>query len=186
MKKLMVVLAIFTMAAVTQAASFDWKTGTTGKIYEAGTTTLLGSGTAYIFDAASVSQQTVLTAFLDDKTWTTGNLHSKSVSSGAIAATKGEAFSYGVADTTYNFYVALVNGDNIFISDTVSVTAPNISYETAQFNLKNASQAAVTELEKTGSFAGGGWYTASSVPEPTSGLLLLLGMAGLALRRKHA
>ena len=31
-------------------------------------------------------------------------------------------------------------------------------------------------------WTGGG----SSVPEPTSGLLLLLGVAGLALRRKHA
>jgi hypothetical protein len=32
----------------------------------------------------------------------------------------------------------------------------------------------------------GTWnYTASAVPEPTSGLLLLLGVAGLALRRKQ-
>ena len=30
------------------------------------------------------------------------------------------------------------------------------------------------------------WSSASSVPEPTSGLLMLLGMAGLALRRKRA
>ena len=29
-------------------------------------------------------------------------------------------------------------------------------------------------------------YSYGSVPEPTSGLLLVLGMAGLALRRKHA
>ena len=29
---------------------------------------------------------------------------------------------------------------------------------------------------------GAGWYTAS-VPEPTSGLLMLIGVAGLALRR---
>ncbi|MBQ6341074.1 MAG: PEP-CTERM sorting domain-containing protein [Kiritimatiellae bacterium] len=33
-------------------------------------------------------------------------------------------------------------------------------------------------------YATGGNFTA--VPEPTSGLLLLLGMAGLALKRKRA
>lgn len=32
-------------------------------------------------------------------------------------------------------------------------------------------------------YSGAGWY---NVPEPTSGLLLLLGMAGLALKRKRA
>ena len=184
MKKLMIVLAIAAMAGITQAASFDWKTGATGKIYEAGTTTLLASGTAYIFAADATTQQAVLTAFLDDKTWTTGNLGNKSVASGAIKATNGEAFNYGTGGNTYNFYVALVSGNSIFISDTVSATAADVGFETASFNLKNASQAAVTELEKTGSFAGGGWYTAA--PEPTSGLLLLLGMAGLALKRKHA
>ena len=34
-------------------------------------------------------------------------------------------------------------------------------------------------------FQGAGWYT-QSVPEPTSGLLMLLGVAGLALKRKRA
>ena len=182
MKKLMTALAIAMVAVATQAASFDWKTGTTGKIYEAGTTTLLASGTAYIFDAAGVSQQSVLTAFLNGETWTTGNLNSKAVASGAIKATNAEAFSYGTAGNNYNFYVALVEGDNIFISDTVALTAGEVGYETASFNLKTASQAAA--MDKT-TFAGGGWYTAA-VPEPTSGLLLLLGMAGLALKRKQA
>lgn len=32
----------------------------------------------------------------------------------------------------------------------------------------------------------GGWTVTGAVPEPTSGLLMLLGMAGLALRRRRA
>ena len=37
-----------------------------------------------------------------------------------------------------------------------------------------------------GSQKGNTWYKIGTVPEPTSGLLLLVGVAALALRRKHA
>ena len=37
-----------------------------------------------------------------------------------------------------------------------------------------------------GYLTSGGYTVTGAVPEPTSGLLLLLGMAGLALKRKRA
>ena len=181
MKKLMMVLAVVATAAAVQAASFDWKTGATGKLYEAGSTTLIASGTAYIFDAGATTQQSVLDAFAAGGAWTTGSLNNKAVADGVIKATNAEAFSYGDSGTKYNFYVALLDGGNLFISDTVGVTASAVGFQTAQFSLKTASQAAAMA---SSTFSNAGWYTA--VPEPTSGLLLLLGMAGLALRRKQA
>ena len=44
-----------------------------------------------------------------------------------------------------------------------------------------ATTAVFTSTQMTGT-----WTSTASVPEPTSGLLVLLGMAGLALKRKRA
>lgn len=184
MKKLLIMGAVVALTAMSQAASFSWKTSATGKIYEVGTTTLLASGTAYLFDSATVSQQSVLTAFLGTGVDYTKAIDSSAISSGAIAAKSGEGLiSWGSAGDTLSAYAVFEVGDNIFISDLVNGTAQATSTTTLSFNLKSATQAAA--FADTATFSSGGWYTAS-VPEPTSGLLILLGMAGLALRRRRA
>ena len=52
--------------------------------------------------------------------------------------------------------------------------------------IDNASNA--YSVDQIGSTAGSasGWTAAGAIPEPTSGLLVLVGLAGLALRRKRA
>ena len=50
------------------------------------------------------------------------------------------------------------------------------------FNLDNKSTIN-DSMPKSGYWSG--WQTAAAVPEPTSGLLMLIGVAGLALRRKR-
>ena len=184
MKKLMMAIAVVACAAAASAASFDWKTSATGKVYGAGTTTLL-NGTAYIFDADAITKQSVVETFIASGALKDGSLHSKSISSGAIAATNGEAFSWSGGETL-NAYIAVIAGDNIFVSDTIGKAAAETGYSQFSFNAKTASQAAAIEFKAGDSVSAAGWYTAAAVPEPTSGLLLLLGMAGLALKRKRA
>ena len=185
MKKLIMAIAVVACAAAASAASFDWKTSATGKVYGAGTSTLLASGTAYIFDADAVTKQSVVEMFVSSGTLKGGSLNSKSISNGAIGATNGEAFSWSGGETL-NAYFAVIAGDNIFISDSVSQGAKDVGYATFSFSAKAASQAAAIEFKAGDSVSAAGWYTAAAVPEPTSGLLLLLGMAGLALKRKRA
>ena len=179
------------MAAVAaNAASFSWKTSTTGKIFEAGSTsTTLASATAYLFDAGKVSQAAVLVAFNDNKFSTLAYADTTSVASGVIATKSFDVPSGYSEGDPFVGYFAIVVDDSIYIGPSNSVSTPATGEVVMAFNAKSSSQSALqTEYE---GFGSAGWYAKSSggttpIPEPTSGILLLLGMAGLALRRKHA
>ena len=186
MKKLMIMLIAVALAAVSQAATFSWKTYTGQYVYQSGTSSKLSSATAYLFDASVVSQTALLTGLFAEgenkKSITDFAALStaKTSSSGAISATE---FTGGVAGETLNTYFAIIDGDNVFISTVAS--AVGLETGTAALTFKGVttpSKAVATEFSGTASAAG--WYTA--VPEPTSGLLMLVGLAGLALRRRHA
>ena len=182
MKKLMI-LAVAMAAVAANAATFTWKTSATGKIYEADSTTLLASATAYLFDAGKVSQAAVLAAFDDGKALSTlGYADTTSVSSGAISGKTFDVPSGYASGDTFAGYFAIVVDDSIYIGPTVSAATPATGDKGMSFNAKASSQAAALDI--AGGYPTAGWYTA--VPEPTSGLLMLLGMAGLALRRRRA
>ena len=76
------------------------------------------------------------------------------------------------AETSYDFYYVLSSSQGVLTSTTKPITALGTGAATINFG----NQASYTQNASN-------WAAA---PEPTSGLLLLLGVAGLALKRKRA
>lgn len=161
MKKLLVLAAVFVVSAVANAATFKWSAA---NIYDASGTSKY-SGTAEIY------------AYLSDKTIADSVLATTAtVTSGAFNLTENWAGAEG--GKTYNFYFVIEDSGKTFSSaeSTPSVIKSGQAQATATTNIAFANMTSATQN-------AGSWQ---SVPEPTSGLLLLLGMAGLALKRKRA
>jgi len=184
MKKLLVAAIAIAAAVTANAAAWDWKTAKTGgAVNGPDTGSALASGTAYLF--LSTAAETVFTSWVDGTALSSiaGSLDSASISAGKIAA-KSETFDY-TADPLNVIFATTTNvggTDYLYISTVASGGAVDVGKTTLQFKETTASSAA--SMLASGGYQGAGWY--SSVPEPTSGLLMLLGMAGLALRRRRA
>ena len=168
MKKIILAVAIVCAAAMSQAASVKWQ-ATAAKTYDGQNLYLLTSiATTYDslekFEASAIDFGTV----------------SKVAASYKVSAklTENEAIT-----KTSNFYLAVVDGNTIHYLDVTSSLQPLVyappesSPGTASIAFADVAGAATTAT------IGGG---PEPIPEPTSAMLLLLGMAGLALRRRLA
>ena len=190
MKKLVIALAVAACAVAANAAAFNWtSSGMTAaaKTINSKAGTALYSATTsytlYLFDAGVTSQDALLAGLRSDKTITSfTSVASQTLASNSQIAAQG--FSYGEAGSTYDFYFAIVNGDDVFLSASKSSAGQASAATSVAFaNLGSATKNAFADSTATFASNGAGWY---AVPEPTSGLLMLLGMAGLALRRRRA
>ena len=199
MKKVMMVLVAAVISAATQAATVQWKTGT---VYAAidktgtsgsGTDPKLGAtghaGSVYVFYFGNE------TDFNDAKALSASKIYEDYIlntATKATAVTSGAASSFGKTLKLENQPDGSVNPVTIYgmmvLVDTATPTTDG--YTDVDAFVKTAFQ--------TGSYGdnvgkdfkdvavAGNWTAYSAVPEPTSGLLLLLGVAGLALRRRRA
>ena len=183
MKRLMFMLAAVAMAASVHAASVSWASVA---MYNAEGSKVKATATMYVY----LLDQTAYNGLTD--VWATygddvkaggttaanvgGSKSASLTSKASVSAPKDTA----VANTTY--YAAIIatygTGDDMkYYAEKASVTTGEDGEGLYQFGLGKLDTAAS---------AASSWSAASSVPEPTSGLLMLIGMAGLALRRKRA
>ena len=183
MKKLLFLAALATVATV-QASSFKWSLDNSTYQCLPGSDSTFFTGTAYLFDSAAVSQQQVINAGADFASL--GYLQTLSLNEGE-ASGYSSVFSWGSAgDTLTAFYATLFNDgkdDYIFISPTGTGLAGDVGTTTILIAGVDGPSSLPAFASTTYQGQGPGWY---STPEPTSGLLVLIGMAGLMLRRKRA
>ena len=180
MKKLMFMLAAVAMAASVHAASVTWSSATlynTEGAKAKATVTMF----VYLLDKTTYDSLTDVWATYGDDVkaggTTAANVGGTKSASLSSKATVNAPKDTAVANTTY--YAALIatigTGDDMkYYAEKASVTTGddgNGGYTT--FGAGHLDSAAV---------AATGWQSAA-VPEPTSGLLMLVGLAGLALRR---
>ena len=204
MKKLMMALAAVAFAVGAQAAAVTWAWTSTcydGYNNNGGSYTAAAqAGTMYIFNAneTGVSQAAVFAAFLagtdlatltsmDHFTTADGKMASSQKQTLADPYTTFAPVRENAGKNYVDYFYAMVieDGDktHLFMTDTNSAQVQTAKDTALAVSLSTPSKA--FKGENLTEYAGAGWYT-QSVPEPTSGLLLLLGMAGLALKRKHA
>ena len=185
MKKLMIAAAIVCAAVASQAAvSLSWKANWITDESKADVST---SAKAYLVDNLLYGGEVgaLLTAVAAGQFDTSdaaimygdGELKHSSGNGTYISLPLDAIANTWSPEQAVQMYTVIIDGDKIGISQAAAAG-------TALPADNNLYTAAFGDLSKSDGTTKLNWYTA--VPEPTSGLLLLLGVAGLALRRRRA
>ena len=203
MKKLMIALAAVAVAAGVQAATYNWNvdTGAGGQLFTPSSDpdeiyegTPVASATMYLFAMDSgLTQQDIYNAIFVNKmslaeaAATYGGTAGIAMANGAVSDGPVRVTTEGDSATQWIFAVVDDGNGKFFFDDEVEYTG-DTSPAGAPITLDQSwSGIAEYDFTKMDGWQGStGWYAQQSIPEPTSGLLLLLGVAGLALRRRRA
>ena len=177
MKKLILLAAVVALAFVGQAASVDWKINYAGQ-----GATWSGNGATVMAFAGSDYAAIVKLVTVDGSDTLQSDLASYALGSAStFSNNRGAAVASGkTSDAPSSMFWMVFSEGSYDGGKTVTWTAA-----TDVSGYQYTPPASGTALSLTAaSFANSG--TIASVPEPTSGLLMLVGLAGLALRRRRA
>lgn len=178
MKKLIIAAVIVCAAAISQAATVNW--GISGVKAEGNTSPTAGWAVMAFYTEAGAGSDAIVSA-IASKTAASKAFESTTL---AVSMSKGKVNAHdatvaGITDTSkkYDFYFVVFNDSNAAsATEYAMVSALNQEYSSLDGN-----------YSVSGTFSSStAWASTSAVPEPTSGLLMLLGVAGLALRRRRA
>ena len=166
MKKLLMALSVVASAMFAQAAAVNWEvTGTKTEVNYSVYLLVSDTVTTTWSSAADVAKAAIATGTIAKD----GRDYTANGTAVNTSLTKSSSFYYVIvsADSTQYAVSSLYDGAYVYNND---ANPPESSPGVLTFAADSASYS---------SFSG-------SVPEPTSGLLMLVGLAGLALRRKRA
>ena len=192
MKKLIIALAAVACAVATQASTVKWNVNSIYGVNESGvgqTTSASRPTTGQYYVLCMLASQMSLSdaqsAIASDNI---ASIAAKATFQGTTTGTG--AYASALYDGSWNggdtveIYAVILNASSVGAATYAVASTAVVSYTYADgaedkaisLNMKTATQGTWTAITPT----------TSDVPEPTSGLLMLLGMAGLVLKRKRA